>query len=164
MMTKLGDQDLSDFLEGKKETLIRNIDEKYSRCLYSQESCSDYKTWDVYLLASILLLTFDNDLSQKEIMYIERIKSAMVNYAALAFRSLDAVDFLTNWTDLIICLKDLSSNIAEDDKLQIENLIERYKNKDEGGCDAEEYFKQLRESGVEVKTLNDIYNGTFIYF
>jgi hypothetical protein len=163
-MTKLGDQDLSDFLERKKETLIRNIDEKYSRCLFSQESCSDYKNWDVFILASVLLLTLNDALSQKDIMYIERIKSARVNYAALAVQSLDTVDFLTDWIDLINCLNHLSINIAEDDKLQVEYLIERYKKKDEGGCDADEYLKQLRESGVDVKTLNDVYKGTFIFF
>ncbi|XP_060603217.1 uncharacterized protein LOC132756226 [Ruditapes philippinarum] len=160
LKTKLGDQDLSDFLESKKEMLIRNIDEKFIRCLYPQESCSDYKNWDVFLLASVLLLTCDDDLSQSDIMYVKRIKSARVNYAALALQCLDTDDFLTIWTDLITCLNHLSNNIAKDDKKQVEHLIERYKKKYEGGCDDEEYLKQLRESGDEVKTLNDVYNET----
>ncbi|XP_060580534.1 uncharacterized protein LOC132737291 [Ruditapes philippinarum] len=157
---KLGDNDLLEFLEKKKETLTRNIEEKFTSCLFQQESCSDYKKWDVFLLASVLLFTFDDDLSQNEIMNIGLIKSARVNYAVLALQSLDADDFMMNWTDLIVCLKDLSRNIADDDKLQVENLIERYKKEDEGGCDAEEYFKQIRESGVEEKTLNDVYKET----
>ncbi|XP_060582317.1 uncharacterized protein LOC132738745 [Ruditapes philippinarum] len=157
---KLGDQDLSKFLEKKKGTLTRNIGEKFSSYLYPHESCSDYKNWDIFLLASVLLLTFDDDLSQKEIMCIGLIKSARVNYASLALQSLDADAFLISWTDLIICLKHLSFNIAEDDRQQVEHLIELYKKKGEAGCDVEEYFKQLRESGVEVKTLNDVYNET----
>ncbi|XP_060607565.1 uncharacterized protein LOC132759753 isoform X2 [Ruditapes philippinarum] len=157
---KLGDKDLSEFLEKKKETLIRNIEEKFSSCLYPRKSCSDYNNWDVFLLASVLLLTFDDELSQNEIMYIGRIRSARVNYASLALQSLDTDAFLTSWTDLINCLNHLSINIAEDDKQQVEHLIERYKKKGEEGCDVEEYLKRLSESGVEVRTLNDVYNET----
>ncbi|XP_060571575.1 uncharacterized protein LOC132729771 [Ruditapes philippinarum] len=157
---KLGDKDLSEFLEKKKEALTRNIEEKFFSCLFQQESCSDYKNWDVFLLASVLLFMFDDDQSQNEIMNIGLIKSVRVNYAVLALQSLDADDFMINWTDLIVCLKDLSRNIAEDERLKVGHLIERYKKKEEGGCDAEEYFKQIKESGVEVKTLNDVYNET----
>ncbi|XP_060571573.1 uncharacterized protein LOC132729769 [Ruditapes philippinarum] len=162
LKAKLGDQDLSEFLERKKESLIRNNDEKFYICLYAQESCSDYKNWDVFLLASVLLLTCDDDLSQDEIMYINRLKSDRVNYATLALQSLDPDDFLTMWIDLINCLYHLSNNIAKEDRQQVKKLIERYKKKDDAGSDAEEYLKQLRESGVEVKTLEDVYKETLV--
>ncbi|XP_060561128.1 uncharacterized protein LOC132720911 [Ruditapes philippinarum] len=156
---ELGEQDLLDFLERNKDDLIKNIEEKYLSCLYPQDANSvNHKTWDVLLLALVLLLMFDDGLSQKEIRNINLIKTARLNYADLALQSLDPDDFLTQWTDLINCLNQLSVNIAEDDKHKVECLIEHNKRKDNKGCNAEEYFKQLKESGVEVKTLTDVYN------
>ncbi|XP_053391801.1 uncharacterized protein LOC128554556 [Mercenaria mercenaria] len=52
-------------------------------------------------------------------------------------------------------------NIAEEKKLEVWSLIERYKKKNDDG-DADEYLGQLRKSGMLVKTLRDIHEETVV--
>jgi hypothetical protein len=162
LTTKLGDQNLWNVLERKKEMLTGNVEEKYYSFLNSQASCSDYGNWDVDLLAAVLLGVCNDDLTQEAIIHIKCIKSirANLNSSAPALQSLDPDDFLSIWTDLLMCLIDFYKSIPEEDQRMVENLIELYKKKDKGGCDVEEYIKQLRELGVKF----NVNKGTLIYF
>ena len=160
----LGDQDLSVLLVQNQETLKINIENTYLSCIFSGEtSYLDHRTWDIYLSASVILLVFNEHITRVEFRNIELIKSARMNYADSALSSLDTDTFLTVWTDLINCLNHLSINIPEENRNQVEQLIEVYKKKDEEGCNVEEYFEQLKVSGIKVKTLNDIYNGRYLF-
>ncbi|XP_053381116.1 uncharacterized protein LOC128549058 isoform X2 [Mercenaria mercenaria] len=150
---------LNSLVSENREILQFNFDKEYQSFLFPSESNEiNYTSWDVGFLASVILLVF-TDINAGDIHNIEQIKHARLSYAEQAFICLDADKFLLIWTDLISSLKHLSMNIDEEKKLQVENFIDLYKKKSDGG-DADEYLDQLRKCGVPVKTLKDIYRET----
>ncbi|XP_053380192.1 uncharacterized protein LOC128548770 [Mercenaria mercenaria] len=142
-----------------REILQSRVDEEYQSYLFPLvPNQINHTSWDVDLLASVILLVF-TDISEDDISNIEKIKHARLNYAEDALRCLDQDKFRDIWTDLIISLKDLSMNIDKEKKLQVESFIALYKKKS-GGGDADEYLDQLRKRGVPVKTLKNIHSET----
>ncbi|XP_053388920.1 uncharacterized protein LOC128551972, partial [Mercenaria mercenaria] len=156
-------RDLRRILDENKESLQTNItDTKQLDILYPPASITDpldTSSWDVSLLATVILQLFVSTKDRGIIRNVNRIKDAHKNYVDSALVALDSNTFEDYWTDLKASIEIVSYKLDENKADRCYQILEECK-KRISEHEFQTYMDELKKQGSEMKTFTDIFKDT----
>ncbi|XP_053390032.1 uncharacterized protein LOC128552964 [Mercenaria mercenaria] len=155
--------DLRSILDDKKDTLKRNVtDSEQLDLLYpstNQTKPLDTSSWDVSLLATVILQLFDSTKERDIDQDVKNIGDAQRNYADAALVALDSNTFEDYWTDLKASIKIVSRELDGDKAAQCHQILEECKKKI-SKKQFRTYMDDLKAKGSQMKSFTDVFKDT----
>ncbi|XP_053373924.1 uncharacterized protein LOC123532743 [Mercenaria mercenaria] len=155
--------DLRSLLDDKEDTLKRNVtDSKQLDFLYPSTNATDpldTSSWDVSLLATVILQLFDSTKERDINQDVKNIGDAQRNHADAALVALDSNTFEDYWTDLKASIKIVSRELDEDKAAQCHQILEECK-KRISEKEFQTYMDELKAKGSQMKSFTDIFKDT----
>ncbi|XP_053390047.1 myosin-3-like isoform X3 [Mercenaria mercenaria] len=118
---------------------------------------TDMNTWDLYVLANVILIVFRRSMKRKERRNIEGILRARENYAAEAIEALDRERFSHCCENLVHNIMSLAEDLDEDIESQCDELIKAYRSGKKDRDDLDKYMKRLKCHDLGIVSLSEKY-------
>ncbi|XP_053391805.1 uncharacterized protein LOC128554562, partial [Mercenaria mercenaria] len=152
---------LSDVLRQNQEAFLNKMTdtEDINKLLPPERSEADPSTWDVSIIASVILISFP-DLNLDEVTKIERIRDARNQYAvtALSLVAQESDDLFEQSAVLIHSLTSLSADLKLQTRQKLDLMIRQYPKLEVHEDDTiDKHLNELGKHGGNIKSIEDLY-------
>ncbi|XP_053389950.1 uncharacterized protein LOC123558664 [Mercenaria mercenaria] len=164
---KTHNKTLEDILKEKEDYVRKIIDNQdHLHILYPSDQGEtskpiDMSTWDITLLATVLLQVLDSSsLDDKVKRAINMINTARENYAEAAVVSLHSDEFAEYSSDLKYSIRFLSGYLDQQKQIKCEEILSECKQISKSADAHQTYFDELKNQSLQIKSIQEIYKET----
>jgi tRNA splicing ligase len=118
-------------------------------------------TWDVCVIADVLLIVFRGNMSRRERKHIQGLKTAHETYATTAIEALDKDKEQHCWEELSHNLKSIAEYLSEDFEEEVINLIEKHRTYNCSDVELGDLLEKLKCRCSRIASIADKYQGKF---
>ncbi|XP_053380315.1 uncharacterized protein LOC123558618 [Mercenaria mercenaria] len=164
---KTQNKTLEDVIKEREDYVRKSIDNQdHLHILYPSDQGDsskpiDMSTWDITLLATVLLQVLDSSsLDDKVKRAINMINTARQNYAKAAVVSLDSDEFAEYSSDLKYSIRLLSGYLDQQKQIKCEEILSECKQISKSADAHQTYFNELENQSLKIKSIQQIYTET----